>query len=143
MIKLKFICLAKIETNSKIQLYSDVGWFIEFEHYLGSSCRPFSSIESIARCNAFRFSWPGNTPLFCAGPSGGPYININIQIINWLICVYFFKWFIWKRKRIIIHKFDVHKLMHGRGIGQHTVMVIHQTDFILFWIQTQTNVSLQ
>lgn len=39
--------------------------------YRGSSCIPFSSIESIARCNAFKFSWPDPCPPGPSGPTGG------------------------------------------------------------------------
>lgn len=40
--------------------------------YLGSSCNPFSSIESMALCRALRFSWPGGAaeglpPGICPG----------------------------------------------------------------------------
>lgn len=38
--------------------------------YRGSSCIPFSSIVSIALCNAFKFSWPPG-PGWPGGPDVG------------------------------------------------------------------------
>lgn len=39
--------------------------------YLGSSCIPFSSIESMALCKAFKFSCPATGCTGPRGPTGG------------------------------------------------------------------------
>lgn len=39
--------------------------------YRGSSCKPFSSMESIARCRAFRLSGPEAAREACIGEDDG------------------------------------------------------------------------
>lgn len=75
-------------------------------NYRGSSWRPFSSIESIARCNICKFSWAGGPAFGCPEPSGGPYargryksyyfLRIHFEV-GWTSTLKFIPW-IWLRE---------------------------------------------